>query len=82
MNWYQSLKLASFINEVQISEHGKDWITLWINGKKYEYKHLTPKEVKDSIHALKVFQHDPAKIKSLGRDLSKLIRSLDSHRVR
>jgi hypothetical protein len=82
MNWFRRYKKASFITEVQISDHGRDWLVIWINGKRYEYKGLNPKEVKDSIHDLKQLQHDPKHLRWLGKELNSIIKKLDKHRVK
>ena len=73
MNWFKkTFKCATFIDEVQVSDKGKNWISLWINGRKYEYKDVPVEKVASKIKKFKAMDDR----KKAGSLLSGLIRSL------
>ena len=79
MNWYtQNIKYATFINQIQISQTGSDWINIWINGKRYEYSKVPKqliKSIKEEIHSFKQMKNQ----RQAGSNLSKLIRKIDKY---
>lgn len=76
------IKTASFIHELQISDHGRDWLSIWINGKKYEYKGLNPTKVKEAIHDLKALQHNKTHYRWLGKELAQIVKKLHKYLVK
>ena len=79
MSWYKQYKQAFFIDTVQIADSGKDWITLWIGGYKYEYKDIDPKLIKNIVNISKQTSNDPKDKSMRGGLLSKMIKKLSNY---
>tara|TARA_Y100000310_G_scaffold146682_1_gene145999 strand:+ start:586 stop:834 length:249 start_codon:yes stop_codon:yes gene_type:complete len=76
MNWYKTIKTASFIDEVQVSEVGRNRLSIWINGKNYEYSGKDGEEVRQTIYDLKRLAQNPKNLKKAGSMLSSIIQKL------
>jgi|2_EtaG_2_1085320.scaffolds.fasta_scaffold12719_2 hypothetical protein len=76
MNWYKVIKTASFIDEVQVSEVGRNRLSIWINGRQYEYKGQNGNQVRQTIYDLKRLAQNPKNLKEAGSMLSSIIQKL------
>lgn len=69
-------KTASFIDEVQVSEVGRNRLSIWINGKNYEYSGKDGEEVRQTIYKLKSMAKDPRNLREAGSLLSSIVQKL------
>lgn len=69
-------KTASFIQEVQVAEVGNNRLSIWINGKNYEYAGKDGEKIRQTIYTLKELSKNPKNVREAGSLLSMIVQKL------
>lgn len=78
MNWYKYSKI-NFSDDVQFSTIGKNHLTLWIHGKKYQYYNIENNTIQNIKNQLNQIKKQKNKNTS-GSKLSYLIKDIEKFR--